>query len=131
MPEMKELYQSADWKLEKHVPVIDAPATAKKNEKISISATVGKDIPHPNKTEHHIRWIAIYYLPQGEKYPHQLIRAEFTSHGESVKGPDSSSVYTEPQVTVNFKTEKPGTLLVSSFCNIHGLWQSSQELQVA
>ena len=30
MAELKELYQSADWKKEKHVPVIEAVAKAKK-----------------------------------------------------------------------------------------------------
>ncbi|MFA5014628.1 MAG: desulfoferrodoxin family protein [Actinomycetota bacterium] len=30
-----------------------------------------------------------------------------------------------------FKTEKPGTLLASSYCNIHGLWQSSKRLDIS
>lgn len=56
--------------------------------------------------------------------------AEFSAHGESVKGPDTSTVYTNPEVIFNFKTEKPGTVYASSYCNIHGLWQSVKALKV-
>ena len=54
---LADVIQSADWKAEKHVPVIDIPATVQADELISITVTVGKDIPHPNTSEHHIRWI--------------------------------------------------------------------------
>jgi superoxide reductase len=130
MTSIAELYQSADWKAEKHVPVIEAPDAVRKNELLQISVVVGKEVPHPNKTEHHIRWVAVYFRPEGERYPCQLSRVEFASHGESTKGPDTSGIYTEPRVTVQFKTEKPGTIYASSFCNIHGLWESRKELQV-
>ena len=68
MAELKELFQSADWKKEKHVPVIDAPPKAKKGEFTKITVSVGKEIAHPNTTEHHIRWIEVYFLPKGEKF---------------------------------------------------------------
>ncbi|RKZ00666.1 MAG: superoxide reductase, partial [Candidatus Hydrothermota bacterium] len=29
-----------------------------------------------------------------------------------------------------FKTEKSGTILAASYCNIHGLWENSKELKV-
>ena len=131
MAEIKELFQSADWKKEKHVPVIDAPDKGKKGEWINVALTVGKEIAHPNTTEHHIRWISLFFLPDGEKFPYQIAKSEFDSHGESAAGPNMSTVYTHAQVTVIFKTEKPGTLLASSYCNIHGLWQSSKKLDIA
>jgi superoxide reductase len=31
-------------------------------------------------------------------------------------------------VTVTLKTDKPGTLQALSFCNIHGLWESTAEV---
>jgi len=62
MAEIKDLIQSADWKKEKHVPVIDSPDSAKKGEAVKVTLTVGKEIPHPNTTAHHIRWIAVYFL---------------------------------------------------------------------
>ena len=130
MAELKDLIQSADWKKEKHVPVIDAPASARKGEFFKVTATVGKDIPHPNTTAHHIRWIAVFFSPDGEKFPYQIGRAEFTSHGESALGPDTSTVFTHSEVTLTMKTDKPGTILASSYCNIHGLWQDSKKIEI-
>jgi len=68
MADLKDLLQSADWKKEKHIPVIEAADMAKKGEFIQVTISVGKEIPHPNKAEHFISWIAIYFQPQGEKY---------------------------------------------------------------
>lgn len=128
MAEFKDLLQSADWKTEKHIPIIEAPDKVKKAEFFRITVTVGKEIAHPNKTEHHIRWIAVFFQPAGEKFPYQIGKAEFTAHGESVKGPDTSTVYTSSEVVLNFKTEKSGTIYASSYCNIHGLWQSAKDI---
>ncbi|MEN6310134.1 MAG: class II SORL domain-containing protein [Acidobacteriota bacterium] len=130
MPDIKDLFQSGDWKREKHVPVIEAPASVKQGEFFPMKVTIGKEIAHPNKTEHHISWIAVYFLPRGEKFAYQIGKAEFTAHGASAQGPDTSSVYTHHEVTLSFKTDKPGTLYAASLCNIHGLWQSSQALEV-
>jgi superoxide reductase len=130
MGELEKLFQSADWKAEKHVPVIDAPETVKKGEFFKVTVTVGKEIPHPNTTEHHIRWINIYYLPKGEKFPCEIGRFEFTAHGESTQGMNTSTIYTHSEVLLSFKTDKAGTLVASSYCNIHGLWQNSKEITV-
>jgi superoxide reductase len=131
MAELKDLFQSADWKKEKHVPVIDSPDKAEKGELIKATFAVGKEIAHPNTTEHHIRWIAAFFLPDGEKFPIQIARFEFDAHGESIGGPNMSTVYTHPEVTSSFKTDKPGTILASSYCNIHGLWQGSKRLEIS
>ena len=128
MADLKELYQSADWKKEKHVPVIDVAGRPGKDHAVSITVSVGKEIPHPNTTAHHISWIEVYFLPKGEKFPYEIGKFDFISHGESVQGPDTSTIYTNPEVNLKFRTEKPGTVLASSYCNIHGLWQNSREL---
>ena len=130
MAELKDLLQSADWKKEKHTPVIEANELVKKGEAISVKVSVGKEIAHPNATAHHIRWIEVYFLPSGEKFPLEIGKFEFTSHGESGQGPDTSTVYTSPEVNLKFKTDKPGAILASSYCNIHGLWQSSKDIAV-
>lgn len=130
MADIKELFQSADWKAEKHVPVIEAPDKVKKGDICKINITVGKEIAHPNKTEHHICWIEVYFHPQGEKFPYQLARCEFTAHGASIQGPETSSVYTSPEVAVSFKTDKSGIIYAASYCNIHGLWQNNKELKI-
>ena len=125
--QLGELFQSADWKQEKHSPVVEAE---KMEGLVKVRVSVGKEIPHPNTTEHHIAWMEVYFLPEGEKFPYQIGRCEFTSHGALAQGPNTSTVYTEPVVEMYFKTDKPGTILASSYCNIHGLWQSFNELTV-
>ncbi len=121
------LFQTGDWKNEKHSPVIEI---LEKGEKIKVRVSVGKEIPHPNTTEHHISWIEVYFLPEGEKFTYHLGRFDFSAHGASSQGPNTSSVYTEPDVTFYFKTSKPGKLFASSFCNIHGLWSNSIDLEL-
>ena len=127
---IKELVQSADWKVEKHVPVIEVAGNARKGESVSITVSVGKEVAHPNTTEHHIGWIAVYFLAEGEKFPYSLGKSEFAAHGASAQGPNTSTIYTEPKVTLSLKTEKSGTVLAVSLCNIHGLWENSKELNV-
>jgi superoxide reductase len=130
MAELKDLFQSADWKKEKHVPVIESPAAAEKGKFFQVKLSVGKEVAHPNTTEHHIRWIELYFLADGEKFPLQIARFEFSAHGESAQGPNTGTAYTQPEGTIAFRTDKPGILMASAFCNIHGLWQNSQRLEV-
>jgi superoxide reductase len=124
------ILQSADLKSEKHVPAIDAPDKVKKGELVEVAVSVGKEIPHPNKAEHHIKSIEVYFLIPDEKFPLQVARFEFNTHGESAKGPDTSTVYADPKVKAYFKTERAGTILATSYCNIHGVWKSTKELTV-
>ena len=124
------ILQTADWKAEKHVPVIDAPEKISKGESVKVKVVVGKEIPHPNTAEHHIKSIEVYYLIPEEKFPFQVARFEFNTHGESTQGPNTSTVYSEPKVTASFKAGRSGRILVTSFCNIHGIWKSEKELMV-
>lgn len=130
MADFKDLWQSADYKTEKHIPVIELQGEVKKGEFFKVTVSVGKEIPHPNTTEHHIRWMEVYFLADGEKFPYQIGKFEFTAHGESTQGPNTSTIYTHPQVICSFKTDKSGTIFASSYCNIHGLWQSTQRLAI-
>jgi len=130
MADFKELFQSADWKIEKHVPVIEAPDAVKKGEFFKLTVSVGKGIPHPNTTEHHIRWIEVYFLATGEKFPYQIGKFEFNAHGESIQGPNTSTIFTGPELTCILKTDKSGEIFTTSYCNIHGLWKNAKELKV-
>jgi superoxide reductase len=125
-----ELVQEADWTKEKHVPVIECADAVKAGEIFEVKVTIGKEIAHPNTTEHHISWISLFFYPEVEKFPYQIGRYEFNAHGASVQGPNTSSVYTHHAVTTLFKTSKPGTIIAVSYCNIHGLWQSSKEIKL-
>lgn len=127
---MSDIWQTADWKAEKHVPVIEAPDVIKKGEIVKVTITVGKEKPHPNTTEHHIRWIQLLFLPDNEKFPYEIGITYFNTHGESVKGPNQSTIFTEPIALFAFKTEKSGKLIAHSYCNIHGLWKNEKTIKV-
>lgn len=127
---IEKWYQSDDWKTEKHVPVIDCPTKVEAEEMFEITATVGKEVAHPNTTAHHIEWIKVYFMPEGEKFPVEVGEFRFTAHGASAEGADKGSVYTDATATCAMKTAKPGTLVVTSYCNIHGLWKNSAEIKV-
>jgi superoxide reductase len=116
--------------MEKHVPVIECADAVKADELLEVKVTIGKEIAHPNTTEHHISWVAVYFLPEGEKFPYQIAKYEFAAHGASVQGPNTSTVYTHHSAMGWMKTGKPGTLIAISLCNIHGLWQSSKEIKL-
>ncbi len=125
MSDVTESVQKADWKSEKHVPVIETPESVKAGKAFEVKVSVGKEIPHPNTTEHHIRWISLYFQPDGDKFTCQVGRFDFAAHGESTKGANEGPAYAEPTATATIKINKPGTLQAVSFCNIHGLWESS------
>lgn len=129
MASVKDLFQSADWTKEKHVPVIEI-LEKDKEKGVRIRVSVGKEIPHPNTTAHHIVWIEVYFQPEGDKYPYHVGRFEFVAHGATVQGPDTSTVYSEPVVEFVFKTQKDGLIFATSYCNIHGLWENSAELKL-
>ncbi len=131
MKQFGELVQSADWKVEKHVPVIECLEQVKSGEFFAVKATLGKEVAHPNTTEHHIRWISVYFQAEGEKFPYQIGHFEFTAHGEAVEGPNKGSVYTHHEVSLSMKTAKPGVIYAAALCNIHGLWQSQKEIRIS
>ncbi len=125
-----EKLQSGDWKQEKHLPVIECADSVKAGEKLAVTVSVGKQIAHPNTTEHHIRWIQLFFQPEGDKFTYQLGQWDFNAHGESAAGPNQGPAYSEPAVTASLTLKKGGTLLALGFCNIHGLWESAKEVRV-
>ena len=110
------LVKSADWKAEKHIPVITLLDEFKPGGPLEVEVAVGKEIPHPNTLEHHINWIALYYTPEGAQLPVELARVTFSSHGPAV--------FSESALKTAVKLPKPGTLQAVAYCNLHGLWES-------
>ena len=98
MEKIGERYQSADWKSEKHVPVIDCPGEVERDVMFNVEVTLGKEVAHPNTTDHHIRWIQLFFKPDDDKFTYQVGNFEFTAHGESADGADKGPVYTNPSV---------------------------------
>ena len=130
MAKVGEMYQTADWKSEKHVPVIECPETVAADEVFEVKVSLGKEIAHPNTTEHHIRWIQLFFKPQGDKFAYQVGNFEFCAHGECVEGANKGPVYTNHAAVASLKINKPGDLLATAFCNIHGLWENSKPIQL-
>jgi len=64
MTELSSSIQKGDWKKEKHMPVIEAPEQVKAGELFEVKVSLGKEIAHPNTTEHHI------LLPSGRGEVH-------------------------------------------------------------
>lgn len=124
------LYKTEDWRSEKHVPVIECPVEFQAGEPTTVTVTVGKEIGHPNSSAHHIRWIRLYFLPQDSTLPYEVASFEFNAHGESVMGADTSTLYTDPTISVDVRTEVGGAFYATAYCNIHGLWESAKAIAV-
>ncbi len=94
---------------EKHVPVIEIIDGGK-----AVKITVGKEVPHPNTIEHHIKWIALFGVKDGRA----VHIATF----------DFGPTYGVPEVTAHVNTEGLSELIAVEYCNLHGLWESSLTL---
>lgn len=130
MGKLSDHIKEADWKSEKHVPVIECPDTVTSGESVLVTASVGKEIAHPNTTEHHIRWITLYFHPKGENQVYEVGKFEFNAHAESPKGANEGPVLTEPVIQITVKLKSSGVLHAIAYCNIHGLWQATKEVTV-
>jgi len=130
MKKLGENFQEADWKKEKHVPVIECPDSVTSGTFFDVKVSLGKEIAHPNTTEHHIRWIQVFFQPEGEKFTYHVGTFEFCAHGESVDGPNTGSVYTNHSATASMKITKPGTIYALAFCNIHGIWENAKDVKL-
>lgn len=130
MATIGEQFQTADWKSEKHVPVIEGPDAVAADEMFEVNVSLGKEVAHPNTTEHHIRWIQLFFKPEGDKFAYQVGNFEFCAHGESVDGADKGPVYTNHSATAKLKVKKSGSLIATALCNIHGLWENSKQISL-
>ena len=101
MAEMKDLYQAADWKKEKHAPVIEAPDSVKKGDAVQVAVSVGKEIAAP---QHHPAPHPVDrgVLPaRGRRSSRSRWRASISPRTASrPTGPDTSTVYANPSVHV-------------------------------
>ncbi|SHF03038.1 class II SORL domain-containing protein [Alkalibacter saccharofermentans] len=118
MSNLTATVQSGDWKSEKHVPVIKAPESVKKDESFIVTAVVGEEIAHPNTFEHYIKWIKVFFKPESGKFPVEVASVDFDAHGES-------GILTDFCANVSIKIQESGELMAMSYCNIHGLWENS------
>jgi superoxide reductase len=103
---------------EKHVPQIEAPDKVKAEEPFEVSVVVGEEVPHPNTIEHHIKWIQVYAKEEGSRPVVHV--ATF----------DAGPTFAEPKVTFKMMLRKSSTIHAIEYCNIHGVWDNSVEVEV-
>jgi superoxide reductase len=127
---LENFVQTGDWKGEKHVPVIEAPDQAKAGDVVKVKFGVGKEIPHPNTASHYIKWIKLFFVPDGGKFAIELAGAAFDAHGDSTDPAKPGPAFAEPFAAVKVKLSSSGTLIARSYCNIHGLWENSKEIKI-
>jgi superoxide reductase len=103
-------------KRESHTPRIEAPKAVKADETFEVKVSVQN---HPNKVEHSIRWIEVYFREDGRPFkPIMLARVDFTP------------VYSEPEAKLKVRLSKSGSILAMEYCNVHGLWSAKEEIKV-
>lgn len=139
---LSSLIKSADWKAEKHVPVITLLSLFKPGEPLEVEVSVGSGIPHPNTVEHHIAWIALYYVAPGSQLPVELARANFSAHGpDTFTDPVLKTTVRLSPTRISNSNSSPlpptpsssslATLHAVAYCNLHGLWQSEESIRSA
>ena len=103
-------------KLENHLPRIECPDKVKAGEDFFLRVYVPN---HPNRVDHYIRWIEVYFYENGRSYnPLTLAKVEF------------SPEYVNPEVTLSLRIEKSGTIFALSYCTSHGIWENSKDVRV-
>lgn len=130
---ISKLIKSADWKAEKHVPVITvvpSPTQSSTSQpSYEVEVSVGKEISHPNTVEHHIAWIALYYVAAGSQLPVELARANFAVHGPEIfTEPVLKATVRLPFPTPTRNSNSSCTLHAVAYCNLHGLWESEASI---
>lgn len=113
-----QFFQTADNEgREKHTPIIECPASVAAGEYFDLYVTVGKEVPHPNKPEHHIKWVQLFGRFESGQVVHL---ATF----------DFAPTLVEPRIKATLVFDRPVTIFALAFCNIHGLWENYAEIKV-
>jgi superoxide reductase len=93
---------------EKHVPVIEP-------EESAVRVVVGKEVAHPNTTEHHIAWAELYGVMKNGMVIH-LGKADFAPG------------FAAPDVRFQVNTSDFKAFCALAYCNLHGVWQNCVEM---
>ncbi|GAB4274010.1 MAG: class II SORL domain-containing protein [Deferrisomatales bacterium] len=96
----------------KHAPVIEAPERVGRGEAFSATVRVG-EIVHPMSPAHYIQYV------------------EVLAGNEPAGRVELSPELGVPVVSLTLRLDKPVTLVVREYCNLHGLWESRLEVAVS
>lgn len=97
----------------KHTPTIESPLKVKAGEPFQVTVTVGKELPHPNTIEHHIKWVQLF------------------ADNAHVATADFGPTFASPKATFTVKAGKSVTLIAIGYCNLHGFWESTVDVAVS
>ncbi|MDY6838116.1 MAG: desulfoferrodoxin family protein [Thermodesulfobacteriota bacterium] len=102
---------------EKHVPHIEIDKGHKSGQDI-IRVVVGHEAAHPNTPEHHIVWMELYGVRKDNNQVINLGRAS------------CAPVYSNPNSRFQINhMEDFRSFYALAYCNIHGLWGGSVEVE--
>jgi superoxide reductase len=93
----------------KHVPRISVPPTVRKGDSAPVSITV----QHVMTTAHHVERIEVYW------------------EGMLLTTVPLTPELMDCKVTVHLLVPGPGKLVARELCNLHGLWEAEQQVQVS
>lgn len=97
----------------KHLPIITAPESVKRNECFEVTVEVGKILQHPNEPGHFIQFIELY---AGDTY---LARMDLTAKA------------TCPVMKTCISLDHAhGKLRAFTRCNLHGSWEYEVDIEV-
>ena len=99
---------------QKHLAVIEVPSEIKSEQFFNLKIKVG-EIEHPNENGHFIQWIELYVS--------DVYLGRF----------DLAPVMTKPEVTIPLSIahgNRKTVLRAVSRCNLHGIWESTKEIEV-
>ena len=97
----------------KHIPYISAPERVEKDKPFDISIEIGRLLAHPNEPGHFIEWLEVYC---GDTFLGRTYFAGGVSHPIA-------------RFKVNL-SHAQGPLKVWAKCNLHGIWESTKEIQI-
>ena len=111
---IKDLLKTEDSGKEKHVPHIDVKECSTCGE-LSVTILVGKEVIHPSTAEHSIKTITLYGITN-EGTLKQLTVFQLGDEN------------TVPRVRTSVTKGMFKELIVTSYCNLHGLWEGNKIL---
>jgi len=129
MNTLSGLMQSADWKKEKHVPVIDVPKKIKKGDACKLIVSVGKEYRTPTRRNTTFAGYRCIFCPRRE-ISVSVRRVRFLRARRVGSGPEHEHRLRAAADRDDFNTEKSGTIFALAYCNIHGLWENSRDIEV-
>ncbi len=101
-------------KVKTHVPIVEMPEQVKVNEVFKVRIRIN----HPLRHDHSIRRVMIYFIEDGKNLPVQIASINL------------EAPYAEPEIELSMKFEKGGSIIIVSYCNLHGLWEEVKRIQV-